>query len=205
MALFVSLPATAALIALAEPTVAMIFGRGAFDAVAIRETSRSLLFQAAGIWAVASLRTVVPLFHAMNDTRTPVIASALNLATFLAFALLLFPSYGHVGLAIAISIASTVQLSVLLVLLRGRVGALGFVSLVRPVLAMLIAALLAAGVMWAVASLGDFSRGGNHLDNLAIFLVAGLSGVLVYIGVAAILGLEELRALVAKIRGRLVR
>ena len=205
MALFVSLPASAALIALAEPTVAMIFGRGAFDAVAIRETSRSLLFQAAGIWAVASLRTVVPLFHAMNDTRTPVIASALNLAAFLSFALFLFPSLGHVGLAIAISVASTVQLGVLLVLLRGRVGSLGFTSLIRPVLAMSLAALLAGGVMAFIASFGEFERGGNHLDNLLIFLAAGLSGVLVYLGAAALLGLEELRSLIRKFSAKLSR
>lgn len=205
MALFVSLPASAALIALAEPTVAMIFGRGAFDAIAIRETSRSLLFQAAGIWAVASLRTVVPLFHAMNDTRTPVIASALNLAAFLAFALLLFPSLGHVGLAIAITVASTVQLSVLLILLRGRVGELGFRSLIRPVFAMGSAALLAGAVMALIASLGEFERGGNDLRNLVVFLAAGASGVITYLGAAALFGVEELRAFTEKLKARLAR
>src|SRR5690606_13219375 len=159
--LFVSLPSSALLIALGEPSVAVLFGRGAFGETAIVETGRSLMAQAAGIWAVASIRTVVPLFHAMNDTRTPVVASALNLVVFGGAAFALFPSLGHVGLAISITAASVVQLTGLLLLLRHRAGPLGFRALVRPVASMLVAALASGVAMALVASLGRWREGGN--------------------------------------------
>ena len=74
---------------MAEPTATVFFGRGRYDAAAIHETTRSLVWQAAGIWAVASVRTIVPMFHAHNDTRTPVIASAPNLVAFMSLSLAL--------------------------------------------------------------------------------------------------------------------
>ncbi len=77
--LFVAVPATVLLVLLAEPTVVVLFGRGEFDAAHVHETARSLAWQSAGIWSVAAVRTVVPMFHAYNDTRTPVICSAVNL------------------------------------------------------------------------------------------------------------------------------
>ncbi|MCZ7681029.1 MAG: hypothetical protein M5U28_20480 [Sandaracinaceae bacterium] len=45
------------------------------------------------MWAIASVRTALPLYYAFNDTRTPVIASAVNLVVFAGAALaLLGPS-----------------------------------------------------------------------------------------------------------------
>ncbi|MEM9071623.1 MAG: murein biosynthesis integral membrane protein MurJ, partial [Myxococcota bacterium] len=82
LSLFVAIPASVALLVLAEPSVSVILGRGAFDANSVAQTARSLVWLAAGVWAVASIRTIVPMFHALGDTRTPVIASALNLVVF---------------------------------------------------------------------------------------------------------------------------
>ncbi|NLY93222.1 MAG: murein biosynthesis integral membrane protein MurJ [Myxococcales bacterium] len=205
MALFVSLPSSALLIALGTPSVAVLFGRGAFGETAIVETGRSLVAQAAGIWAVASIRTVVPLFHALNDTRTPVVASGLNLVVFGATAFLLFPLYGHVGLACAITAAAAVQLAGLLLLLRHRVGPLGFRSLVRPVGSMLVAAVGAGAAMAFVASFGDWRAGGNVPTNLGLFVLAALVGGGVYVGLAYALGVDELRALLAAVKRKLGR
>jgi putative peptidoglycan lipid II flippase len=205
MALFVSLPSSALLIALGEPSVAVLFGRGAFGETAIVETGRSLMAQAAGIWAVASIRTVVPLFHAMNDTRTPVVASAMNLVVFGGSAFVLFPPYGHVGLAAAITFAAVVQLSGLLLLLRARIGGLGFRSLVRPVGSMLAAATASGVAMGAVASLGRWREGGNVPLNLAVFATALAVGGAVYVASAYALRVPELLSVLAAVRRKLGR
>jgi putative peptidoglycan lipid II flippase len=205
MALFVSLPSSALLVALGEPTVAVLFGRGAFGETAIVETGRSLMAQAAGIWAVASIRTVIPLFHAMNDTRTPVVASALNLVVFGGVSFLLFPRYGHVGLAAAISLAAAVQLAALLLLLRHRVGSLGFRTLVRPVGSMIVSSAASGLAMAVVASLGRWREGGNVPLNLVVLVAAMTAGAIAYVAVSYALRVPELLSLVAAVRRRLGR
>ena len=81
--------------------------------------------QALGVWAVACVRSVVPMFAAHQDTRTPVRASAANLVIFLALSALLMGPLDHVALAIANSVAAVVQLGLLLLWLRKHTGPLG--------------------------------------------------------------------------------
>jgi len=200
--LFVAIPATVALVVLAHPTVAVLFTRGEFGAGEAAETARSLVWQAAGIWAVASVRTVVPMFHAHNDTRSPVICSAVNLVVFVTTALALMGPLRHVGIAIAISTAAAAQLMALLFLLRRRTGRLGL----RAVGAATLRIALASGVMgaavWGVARLGSWERGGNDHENIAIYLVAVIVGAAVYVGGAKLLGVSELDDVLGAVRRR---
>lgn len=202
LSLFVAVPATVALVVLAEPAATVFFGRGKYDAAAIHETTRSLVWQASGIWAVASVRTIVPMFHAHNDTRTPVIASAFNLVAFVALSLVLMGPMQHAGLAAATSAAAVTQLGALLWLLRRRSGSLGMAEINASVLRVLVASAVMGGVIWAGAGFGRWDNGGNDPRNLAVFGVTALVGLGVYLAVAAALGSPELRDLRAAIRRR---
>lgn len=203
LSLFVAVPAGIALMVLAEPVVTVFFGRGQYDAYAIEETARSFVWQAAGIWAVASVRTIVPMFHAHNDTRTPVLASALNLVTFVALSLTLMGPMQHAGLALATTAASVAQLVALLWLLRRRSGDLGFSELSSS-LAKILAASSAMGIVVAVgASFGNWGLGGNDPRNLLVFVVTAMLGLAVYLGVAAALRAPELEDLRNAVRRRM--
>jgi putative peptidoglycan lipid II flippase len=202
LSLFVAVPAAVALAVLAEPAATVFFGRGRYDAAAIHETTRSLVWQAAGIWAVASVRTVVPMFHAHNDTRTPVIASALNLVAFITLSLTLMGPMQHAGLAAATTAAAITQLVALLWLLRRRSGDLGMAEVNASVLRILVASAAMGAVVWAGASLGQWQNGGNDPRNLAVFGATVVAGLLTYLALAAALGSPELRDLKAAIRRR---
>jgi len=204
LSLFVAIPAAVALAVLAEPTITVFFGRGRYDAMAVQETTRSLVWQAAGIWAVASVRTIIPMFHAHNDTRTPVIASALNLVAFVSLSLLLMGPMQHAGLAAATSAAAVTQLAALLLLLRRRSGSLGMDEIRGSVIRILIASAVMGGIVWFGASFGHWETGGNDPRNLAIYAATALVGLLSYLAVARALGSPELRDLSAAI-GRRVR
>jgi putative peptidoglycan lipid II flippase len=206
-ALFVALPATALLVALAEPIVAVLFGRGAFDRTAVIETSRSLVFQGAGVAFIALVRVVVPMFLAQRDTRSPVWGSAANLVAFVLIAVLLREPLGHVGIAIAISAAGAVQLAVLSGLLRRRLGTvlpaeLGARGLTLATARLTLASALAGGAGWAVALLGDWSRGGNDLTNVAVLVAASLAAALTYLASCRALGAAELTEVLAAVRRR---
>jgi putative peptidoglycan lipid II flippase len=151
LAMFVALPASAALVALSEPIVVALFQRGAFDALAARETARALLWQGGAVWTVAAVRQTVPAFYAVGDTRTPVAVSAIDLCAFVALALALRGPMGHVGISIAVAGSSAVQMVLLLGGLWWRFGALGAGAIARSVARTVAASGVAAAGGWSTA------------------------------------------------------
>jgi len=202
LALFVAVPATVLLMVIAEPTVTMLYGRGEFAGHQIAQTARSLVWQAAGIWAVASIRSVVQVFYACNDTRSPVFCSAINLVTYGAVAVSLMGPLLHVGLAMAISAASVMQLLGLVLLLRRRMGPLGFGEVWSSVWRIALASFAAGMAGFFACVFGDWSRGGNDITNWVVFLGALVASVGVYFAVARAVGSVEVRELLVAVRRR---
>lgn len=200
--LFVGVPATVLLVALAEPIVSVLFQRGAFDRHDALETARSLAWQGAGVWAIACVRVVVPMFYAHGDTRTPLAGSATNLVAFVGLALALRGAMGHAGIAVAISAAGVVQLLVLMVLLRRKLGRLGLGAVAKSAGRIGVGALAMGAAGLGVAQLGQWARGGNDLRNLAVLAAAGLAATAAYAIVLRLFRAPELDDLVAALRRR---
>lgn len=182
LALFVALPASAVLVVLGEPVVVALFQRGAFDARAAHETARALLWQGGAVWTVAAVRQTIPALYALGDTRSPVVVSALDLAAFIALAVSLRTPMGHVGISAAVAGSSAVQMVLLLVALRWRMGTICADVLARSTARTLAASLLASGAGWmtarstlgAAASLGSLGRLLPGISALAAFSVVFL-------------------------------
>jgi putative peptidoglycan lipid II flippase len=205
LSLFVAIPASMALAVLAQPIVTVLFGRGAFGSFQIMETARSLVWMAAGVWAVASVRSVIQMYFAYNDTRTPVLCSALNVAVFAGLSLSLMGPMRHMGIAAATSAGALVQLSALLILLRRRIGRFALGEVLAGALRCVVAAGAMAGAVHGVALLGRWERGGNDPLNIAVLVGAVVSGIAVYLIGARLLRcpeLEELRSAMAGKRKR---
>jgi len=203
LALFVALPASAALLVLGEPIVVALFQRGAFDAGAAHETARALFWQGGAIWTVAAVRQIVPAFYALGDTRTPVAVSVIDLGAFIALAVGLKGSMGHVGISVAVAGSSAVQMVFLLVGLRWRMGTVLGGMLVRSAARTCAASAVASVAGWAIARLltpegpvGGVAR--------ALPGVAGLAGFAAAFGLAA-WGMQspELEEIASTIRRRL--
>ena len=109
LSLFIALPATAGLVALATPMVEILFNRGAFTPDAVRATSLALMAYAAGLPAFATVRPLISACYARQDTRRPVAAAFISLATFGVLGPLLMAPLKHVGLALAVSAAAWVN------------------------------------------------------------------------------------------------
>jgi putative peptidoglycan lipid II flippase len=199
---FIAVPASLALMALAEPILAVLLGRGAYEHEHVLEAARSLSVQAAGVWSVALVRTTIPMFAAHNDTRTPVKASALNLLVFLALSAALLRSLGHVAIALANSVAAAAQLAVLLLSLRKHTGPLGLRALLWTSLRMGVAALSMALVVWLAAGQLDWTRSHGELARMGWLAALIVLGVGVFLGVAAALRAPELTELAQAVRRR---
>src|SRR5690606_22883108 len=71
-ALLLSLPATAALLVMPYPIIAVLFERGAFGATEAQATAAALAAYALGLPAYVLIKVLTPGFYAREDTRTPV-------------------------------------------------------------------------------------------------------------------------------------
>ena len=197
----VTIPAALALGVVGQPIMAVLFGRGAFDAQAALLSSQSLAAFAVGLPAFVLLKVLVPAFFAHGDTSTPVrvglVAIGLNLGLNVAFMVPL----QHMGPALATSLSAVFNAVVLGVLLS-RQGRLSFdAQLRRRVPRMGLAALAMAGALvWAERPLFAFAGGGVGRFLALGVLVGG--GLVVYGAVAQLVGAVDGRGLVRLVRRR---
>ncbi len=150
MAVLFALPAAAALFFLAVPLVGTMFHHGEFDAGDARMTALALQAFALGLPALVVVKIAAPGFFARQDTRTPFRYAAVSVGVNIVAGLALFWWLKHVGLALALGIAATVN-AVLLV--RGLLQRSDYAP-TRALWRTIAAATVASGVM--VAALAWF-------------------------------------------------
>lgn len=122
LTLFISLPATAGLISLSVPIVALLFGRGAFSPEAVRLTAWALVAYGVGLPAFGLVRPLVSACYALEDTRTPVRVGVVSLVVYVISGVTLMQVLDHVGLALATTISSWVNVLLLMRGLNQRLG-----------------------------------------------------------------------------------
>lgn len=178
LALFVAIPASVALVAMPDAVVTTLFKRGAFDALSVRETARALAWQGGAIWTVAAVRQTVPAFYALGDTRTPVVVSAIDLTALIVLAFALRGPMGHVGISAAVAGSSAVQMVLLLVLLRRKIGRLHGRALAASALRTLFASGVAGVAGWGAATIASgFASGIAGMIAFALVFVAAAWGL----------------------------
>jgi putative peptidoglycan lipid II flippase len=198
---FISLPSMVGLIILGRPIIQVFWERGAFTAFSTKMTAQALIFYSAGLWAVSGTRVMVSAFYALQDTKTPVKVAVVALVANLLCSLLLMGPLAHGGLALALSIASTLQLGLLVLLFKRKLGAWDL----RPIIMSMGKCVAASGVM----GLGIYYLSYNwwapspavglwHLALRLVVLVLG--GVMIYFGVSYILRCRELGAVMDILR-----
>lgn len=119
---FVMCPTIVALILLAEPIIRVFFQRGEFGLYSTMITSSALSYYALGLFSFGGIKILVSAFYAIQDTKTPALVAAgcLLVNTALNF-ILMFPLKVG-GIALASSIAGTVDFLVLFYILDKRLG-----------------------------------------------------------------------------------
>ncbi|MCF8144362.1 MAG: murein biosynthesis integral membrane protein MurJ [Deltaproteobacteria bacterium] len=193
---FITFPSMAGLMVLGEPLVQLLFERGAFDSHASIMTARALLYYTVGLWAFSGVRVMVSAFYALQDTKTPVKVATVALALNLALSLLLMGPLKHGGLALALSLASSVQFCLLIFLLKRR----GSIINIKPVIISSAKSALAAALM-GVGVYGCFSRWltidpETGVSSMGIHLAALIViGIIIYFGAARVLGCNEIRSI----------
>jgi putative peptidoglycan lipid II flippase len=120
LVLVIGVPSAAALVLLAEPILITLFQNGALTYNDVQMAALSLRAYSLGVVAFMLVKILAPGFYARKDTKTPVkigiIAMAANMLMNVAFVLPLmhFWNIGHLGLALATSLAAFLNAGLLL-------------------------------------------------------------------------------------------
>jgi putative peptidoglycan lipid II flippase len=114
-ALFLTLPAAAALIVIGRPILHGVFEHGAFTRDSTMNVAPALAALAAGLPAFTITKIFQPGFYAREDTKTPmyfaIIAAVVNIVA----AIALIPWLSHVGIALATTIAAWLNAGLLVI------------------------------------------------------------------------------------------
>jgi putative peptidoglycan lipid II flippase len=199
-----ALPSAVGFALLAQPIAGGLFERGAFGAHDTAAVAAALAAICAGLPGHVLEKVFGAVSFAHEDTRTPMLAALTGLATAVAGALVLFPRYGHVGVAAAIAISGWVGAALLGAILARR-GWLRCDRAAARRLPRIVAATLIMGtVIFAahdlVASLPGAS---GSLARLGLLIVLVALGLAVYLASLELLGVARLRDLIAAARERI--
>jgi putative peptidoglycan lipid II flippase len=128
--LLLSIPASLGLILLREPIITLLYQRGEFTERSTELVAWALMWYATGLVAHSVVEILARAFYALHDTRTPVLVGAVAMSLNVAFSFgfsALFARVGwmpHGGLALANTLATALEMSGLLILMRWRLGGL---------------------------------------------------------------------------------
>ncbi len=221
-----ALPAAVGLATIATPLTAVLFQRGAFGARETAETALAVRCFALGLWSVAAVRMLIPAFYALQDTRSPVWAAAGALiANFIGIGLFVGPLAGadgsqarlarvvggcavlqlrHGGLALATSLAGTVNLALLCLAFRAHAGGFPWRSWLASTARTAVAGLAMVPAVHLVLGRVAWVDGSVPLPTRAAWLaLAIVTGIVTYGGALAVIGgpeVHEIRDLVRRRR-----
>jgi putative peptidoglycan lipid II flippase len=200
--LLLSLPASVGLIILREPLITFLYQRGEFNQRSTELVAWALLWYAVGLVAHSVVEIMSRAFYSLHDTKTPVFvgigAMGLNVVFSISFAAG-FMRLGWLalgGLALANSLATTLEMGVLYILMRRRLEGLdGKRILIGFTYAVIGTLFMSIGLwIWLKATYG-FS--------VWIVVIAGICiGAFIYTFGLVVFGVKEARALIQSFRTR---
>jgi len=193
LSLFLVLPATVGLLLLAEPLIALLFEWRAFTADEAACTSAAVFYYALGLVAFAGVKILVAGFFALQDTRTPVIIATLSMLLNIALNFALVGPLGFRGLAIATTLAQTLNFVLLYILLSRRLGTLWSGAFGTDLARMSVCCVALGGAVYGVQRLVPAVPGFS--GELIAAGVPVVAGGCTYLAFAVLLGLPDVARL----------
>lgn len=201
MILFLVIPAAIVAILMRGYIVRLLFGFGN------AATANTLGWFAGTIVFQSLFFLVARMFYALQDTKTPLIASVLAIGFNILLSLWLSGIYGVVGLAMATSAAVTLETIALLLILRRRLSNVGERQIIRGVAKMLLAGVLMGSLVYIMVArllplyLADI---GFMVVGPKFFAILGVA-IMVYVVPCYAMGLREAHLFVGRLKEQMLK
>jgi len=204
--LYFIIPLSILFLILRAQIVRTVLGSGAFDWDATIQTADTLAFFTLSLFAQAMIPLLARGFYAIQDTWTPFLIGVSSTLINVLAAIFLKDIYVVRGLAFAFSISSVFQGALLWFSLRHKVGPMKEKTLLlflgKITFAAMIMAVLTQYLKAPLSLIVDMTRlWGIFLQGL----LAGIAGILVYILVTWLLGIEEVQIIKRSFKKKLLK
>tara|TARA_B100001093_G_C26789783_1_gene998440 strand:- start:254 stop:1783 length:1530 start_codon:yes stop_codon:yes gene_type:complete len=120
LSLFLSLPASVALLVASDEIISALFGYGQFSESSVLNSAKALYFFSLGLPAFAMIKVFSNFFFANHDTKTPFYISFISVILNILISVYFFKSIGFIIIPIATTISSWFNLIILFLFLRKR-------------------------------------------------------------------------------------
>ncbi|NIP38339.1 MAG: murein biosynthesis integral membrane protein MurJ, partial [Candidatus Dadabacteria bacterium] len=179
---YILLPACIGLIALSKPICNILYQRGEFGYEQMVFTSQCLLGYAIGMWAVGLIRITVPAFFAQKDTKTPVLVAfmAFILNALLGYILSFKLELNHLGLALASSASSLLNISLLIYLINKKIAKIEITGLLTYMFKIVAIGSIMGISVYKISHFTDWSQSGFEFTKVMALGVCVVAGLIVY-------------------------
>jgi putative peptidoglycan lipid II flippase len=202
--LFFIIPASVLLFTLRAQIIRVILGTGQFNWEDTILTINTLSFFIVSLFAQAILPLLVRVFYARHNSSTPFFIGLFCGLLNVLLSVYLSRKFGVVGLALAFSLASIINLLLLWIILRKEIGGLDekriFISTLKFSIAALVCGISIQGMKLLVWPYIDMTKVWGVLTQ---GLSAGVIGLLAYIVFCSLMNSEELLYFWSSIKKRL--
>ena len=181
--LFLLIPITCFFLVTHRPILSLLYERGAFaGGESLALTSKAFVFYCIGLCAYGSVKVLVPVFYARQNTRTPVRTAATAMIANVILNLILMQWLQLGGLALATALSSMLNVSLLLRAMKQQYGITPDLAVLRCIRRALPTALISAAAAWgAMALIRGTELSPGFTSNLLQLTAATISAVVVYL------------------------
>jgi putative peptidoglycan lipid II flippase len=198
LVLVLTLPAATGLLVLAHPLAALLFQHGEFTAADTIQTALALRYYLVGMVGYAVDYPLVFAFYARQDTFRPAMVGVLGVVLYLLVALPTYRTMGMIGLILANDAQLVGHALIMVVLFQRQIGTLGGLGIGETLLKSLLASVVMGVAVYGTMRGIELLLPSQGLLRWAVtVLVSGGIGLGVYLGLCALLRVDELQVMLA--------
>ena len=176
---FISIPLTMVLIVLPRPIIQLLFEHRNFKASSTEIVTTALVFLTPSIIIYIARDLITRVFYGFQDSKTPFLVAlvAICVKAVLDWYFVMILKLGVGGISLATSLITVMNFTLLAILLRRKIGLLGFSKILKPFALMLGAAVAGGVVTYCLYALASAAAVPKSLRIFALIAQIGLAAV----------------------------
>ncbi|MDW8803077.1 murein biosynthesis integral membrane protein MurJ [Clostridium sp. A1-XYC3] len=194
MLILTILPISFIVMAQSRPIVYILFQRGAFKEESTIQTALLLTFYAIGLLAFGMRDFVCKAYYTLKDTRTPMINSAIAMVVNIVLIFVFGKTIGLRGLALANATSMYIACGLLIYALTKKIGSINGGYIIKTAAKTIIASIPMVIIIRLLNTLLSL-----NYDSMVLVLVkvaiSSLAGIVVFVIVSIIIGIEEVKGI----------
>jgi putative peptidoglycan lipid II flippase len=189
--IFITVPVSVGMVVLRFPLIRVLFEHGQFGSADTEATAVPLFYFALGITAQAIIQILPRAFYALQNTWMPVVLGVIAMAASIAWMFVLVKPLAHGGLALAVTLGALLQMVLLFIMLRRKLGKIDGRRMAITLFKTLVASLLMGIVVMLWANLLTIWMGVGKIGSLIVLISGALVGVAIFALLTKLFKMEE--------------